>query len=628
MPVEVFYQVSPEPIVKGEYKTLLYKKDDTPIELNVNFSNTYNFFSNTYNFKLENIKSPYYYVPDIKSYYLYDVKTKTLQTYTVNYNSTTLNLLKTYPRAFYNTDKGSIMFLNIENDDKITPIPYTLNVDKDSYYMKHDERIYSKQIIHQNASPYLLYATMDGSAFVCLEFNDSMNITRVHHCIDSPKCNSYMVYSIDKKQKDFDAIYSFKVAILPDNYEILLHRFRTHLRRTGESNCLIKQLKQTRGFCYYHMVLHGLLIPNFMKQLCCKKLLEYMTLLGFGQTSYSLDTFININICENFDKIATEIDTDSVRLIENTRYYIMKFFYQYLFYFEEIYEQVQRSEHYIYHIEDAKRYGYYDVSTKPIAIHPIDILVRHEKPAYKGLITEIPEGGNSYEVATTIFKTILGLQLLELQTNQPNTASPDIYVYRFGCLNHELQNCEIKPPDMPTIYNLEMGLISIYLQKNGKPSAGHGIVGVICNGEKYLIDSNKLANNNEYYSCDWTSMKTLMEHYYIKNGLYMNARGLFSSANNVSIQKIEIDMFYIKKDSVSVINTCNKIKATYILPRILNAIQSSSLDATIKASLENTMKEKTFKNVKQLFSRLPPLRRNTTTSVASGGGAKKRIKNH
>lgn len=490
--------------------------------------------------------------------------------------------------------------------------PYALSLKEDSLYLKDAERIYSKQTLHSYTnkanSPYLLYATMDGTAFICLEFNDAKTLIRVHHCMDSPVCISYNVYSIDGKQRnDFDTVFSFKVAIQPHQNAVLLHGVRTHIQRTTESNCLIKRFVQTRGFCYYHAVLHGLLIPNNMKRVCCKKLLDYMALISSGQTPYSLETFMNINICENFDKTTTVLEyaDDEPRLLENTRYYIMKFFYQYLFHFEEIYERVQLSKHYINYVKDAEKLNY--VPTRPIHIHPVDVLVRHEKPTYKGSMTELPTGGFPYDVVKIIFQSILGLHLLDLKFLQPNTETPDIYVYRGGCKREDIDGYKLTPPPMPNNYTLEMGLISIYVYNINAPTItlGHAIVGVVCNGEKYLIDS--ISSSYDYVPCDWTSMKSLIEYPFIKNRIHRKGIKQFSSTNAFGVCKIDIEIFYLKKETVPFINTCNTIKKTYIHPRILNAIQASSLDATIKASLENTMKP---------FSSI----------AAASGGNKKRIK--
>ena len=178
-----------------------------------------------------------------------------------------------------------------------------------------DIPLYSKLLL-DDASQIIVFMTHDGHAFVLLEFERNLLKSLTHGLLDTiqtyPVFNSYSF-------NDFKNVYSFRFTVVESNKTLKVYDLRYNISYSNDV-CLIKPILQIRGFCYYHAILHGMLISPRFKRLCSYKLLEYMkTLKVSNDKRYTLDNFMNTEICEDFKSFPDNLDDD-------TRYFVMKFF--------------------------------------------------------------------------------------------------------------------------------------------------------------------------------------------------------------------------------------------------------------------------------------------------------------
>lgn len=434
-------------------------------------------------------------------------------------------------------------------------------------------KLYSKQVFKgATDSSLILYETMDGSSFVCFDFDNEKEFDRMYYCKDKNSCISYELFRDTENplQEILTRTYAFKIDINTTIKWISLYYPSKHIKseKYHPEGCIIKPIIQTKGFCYYHAVLHGLLIPKTMRQICCKKLLAYMdTLNQSTEPTYSLESFMNTGICENFTNTDSTGTLNIKRLNENTKYFVMKFIYQYLFHFEEIKSDINEV-----------RYKYETKKT-----HPIEVLVKYYKK-HNGPLSSLPEAGNMQDLTEQLFKTVLNVVI----SDKVNTNADIITeVKRFSKQPDErwIQRWSLfsfKKPlkDIPENYKLEYGLISILYNgnKDNEPSVWHGIIGVVCDDTYYIIDSNNIYETVK--DCNWMSPELIQDSYRNKN-----------------ISRIIINYYYVRKTESSTQTTCNAIKETYIQPRLFRAFQESNLPDNIKDKLSSTIRSVGSKRV-------------------------------
>lgn len=465
-------------------------------------------------------------------------------------------------------------------------------------------RIYSKQVLKKDPQfPYILYATLDGTAFLCMEFQPgSLELQAIHHCgqgakgtqgTESGRCKRYAVFVKhpgNRTKAFFDTVYSFAPIFQKDTHRIRLKLVRLHMEPAGEE-CLIKPIIQTRGFCYYHSVLHAMLIPEVIKNFACSKVSQYMKRLAAGNTRYSLDTFQNIHICEQYAAERPKM------VAENTEYYVMKFFYQYLFHFEELHARVSMSQ-----VAAHKKFlASFSTSrttskAKPTPSYistPVDILVK-ARTGHEGTLSTLPEGGYVFETGLYMLKDLMKLSFAQ---DIAATNTEDCIYHSVACPNGLFKSYVLQLPSLPDTYTLQFALISLHFYdlRQFKTVPGHAIVGVVCGGERYIL--NSAGDQAAYFKCDWLNIPAIVAH--------PNLASYFKPNNpQEHITELRWNGFFVKNTIAPAEDTCAGIKATYITPRIFHAIQTSSLDPTIQQAINDATTRASVRRIERLFAGL------------------------
>jgi hypothetical protein len=455
--------------------------------------------------------------------------------------------------------------------------PYTLTL-TDELDLDDTTVIYSKHVIANLRAPYAVYASMDATAFVCLAFDDSGNVTTVHHCATTSKtCNTYPIDHsaglTGLTKAAFEGIESFKVHVDNMKHALTFHSTskKTSYTLADPEACSAKRLVQIRGFCYYHAVLHGILMSGTMQRVCCQALMAYMGTLPTNAPTFSLATFMDTGICENFE--SDPANKRTANLLKNAKYFIMKFFYQYLFHFENVNNPIVVS------LADRERNG------STIRPHPVEILAWHEKEksTHQGMLYNLKQAGFPEELCDYMLINVLGLTVYRAYTtnNETTINDADVIVYKTEYEDAPTGPLKISSKQPAQQANLEFGLITVKFRNNESKIASypvsHAIVGVICNGKYFIIDSN---GTEKYYPCDWRSAQNIKDLYV--RVVYKKA---FERDTKFELMNIITHAYYIKPDRPTVDDTCAKIKATYVDPRIYKALLDAPLAADVKAAL-------------------------------------------
>lgn len=488
--------------------------------------------------------------------------------------------------------------------NRMSSIEYEVIV-PDTGVIEPGTRIYSKQVFKKDpAFPYILYATLDGTAFLCMEFQPgTMELQAIHHCSNTiaSSCKRYAVFikqPMHRTKAYFDSVFSFAPIFQDDTRRIRLKHTREHLEPAG-TDCLIKPVIQTRGFCYYHAVLHAMLIPEVMKNFVCSKVSQYMKRLASGKTRYSLEAFQNIHICEQYAAERPKM------VAENTEYYVMKFFYQYLFYFEELHARVSMSQmaahkKLIASYTPASRSASSTSrasSAKPAPSYistPVDILVK-ARTGHEGTLATLPEGGFVFETGLYMLRDLMRLTVAQ---DIAATKTEDCIYHSVRCPSGLFKSYVVEPAPLPDTYTLQFVLMSLafYDLRQLRTVPGHAIVGVVCGGERYILDSAADGQTAAYFKCDWMSIPDIVGH--------PNLARYFKNPQE-HITELRWNGFFVRNTLAPAEDTCAAIQAAYIQPRIFHAIQSSSLDPAIKAAIDAAQTRASVRRIERLFSGLP-----------------------
>lgn len=570
-----FYKQEPVLGTPGTTPTLVYKNSKKN-QITVKFGTRYNINTSQMDEVAVSINGP-----PLKFYKFYLLENNKLIEKDTYNNFATYEEVKKY-QSILITDRSDnqteIIFTHyyLEN-------PYDIQL---NYTIKTTDTkvVYSKQILKSPNSPILLYATMNGKKFICFDFGKTDDLIQVHHCNDG-KCNTYPIFLLNKsktllKKSLFNKTYSLSINI--DNQKKILNimNIEENLSYSQETECEIKRLLQRRGFCYYHAALHALLVPEPMKRLCCQRLLEYMTAMK-STNPILLESFMNIDICENFAAEYGSKPIPDEKLLESTHYFVMKFFYQYLFHFETIQRRIQ------------------DSLNNRETLHPVDVLVRHEahNAGYTGSISLLPDGGFARSIMYILLTDILQYKIAMAY----NAVYEEYKEYDIFINVIENNTNTVLPPSLKgrPDYKLYFGLINIRFKKieeNKKPlTSGHAMFGFICKDKKYILDSR--LNTPSFYECDWVSIEALYKSYFIQSE--------FFNENSKDV-KTEIVGYYIRDNLPSVDDTCKIIRTAYIQPQTMASILESNLDPRVKDVIQKEMRSVT---VKKVLESLPPLSR-------------------
>lgn len=428
-----------------------------------------------------------------------------------------------------------------------------------------DLPLYSK-IYTSEKDQLIIYATQSGDTIVVLEFkNNLFNILHYGALDTSQPVPSYPIFNV-YSFAEFENVYAFRFKAIPSSKTLQIYDPKPPISYTNDA-CLIKPILQTRGFCYYHAVLHGLLIPPNFQWICYYKLLEYMKWLKSNTDDrYNLERFMNIDICEDFKSLPDH-------LTEDTRYFVMKFFYQYLFHYEDMVSLVNKNED---NIIDTLHQSSPTIQHP----HPVEILVGHTKHKYYiDSLKTLPEGGSSAEIFQILFYNVMRLNVR--LSDDTSTIYSSLMTYTYDAPTRTFSSKK-KIQLNRREYSLEIGMIGIdyfKLQNNREVSGGHAIVGINCNGKKYIIDSA----DGYIGECDWTTIQGILRNSHIQSFLTN-----IESKENQTIKEIDISYYFIRKnieEKYDHPNPREDIKKQFIYPKIMKAIASSGLEPSVKKKL-------------------------------------------
>ena len=252
-----------------------------------------------------------------------------------------------------------------------------------------------------------------------------------------------------------------------------------------------------------------------------------------------LESFINMHLCKIYDK-------------EDLLYNLMKFIYQYVFYYLEMSKDIKLNKR-----EATYKHKYPEAPYK--FPHPVEILAlktMQEKSRGSHTLLSIEEGGYSYEVMKQLFNKI-GIRSVRKNYIYPYTnkrkekIQNSEEVFEYNEADYKALNTNIEK--FIEQNRIEMAILTLI---EATDEYDHSIACVKCEEEYYIIDSDNKKGLAKPIPCDWRNLHNIYTNEYLRSYYtkkYLKKFGL----------RFEMD-FYYSRATLKQPNACNLIKEKYI----------------------------------------------------------------